>query len=169
MRVADFDYNTLNSFNIISVDEPNNVQLRWASVPLSTFEPKYEDSRYQMGTDGSDVWYARGELLNHASARTVRFTDMLPGSLVYFTQEGDVSETSIVIGATGTYMLETGLDITSIRVPDDARYQGMITFSFYNSAQNVFNEIEVKRPLRLLLIPQMMKLKKSLRHLMYLV
>lgn len=141
-EVADFDYTTLNNFNIISVSEPNNVQLRWASVPLSTFEPKYEDSRYQMGTDGSDIWYARGELLNHASARTVRFTDMLPGSLVYFTQEGDVSETSIVIGATGTYMLETGLDITSIRVPDDARYQGMITFSFYNSAQNVFNEIE---------------------------
>jgi hypothetical protein len=48
-----------------------------------------------------------------------------------------------MIGATGSYQVDTGVEITSIYIPDNANYQGLVTYSYYSNAQtNTFNDVK---------------------------
>lgn len=162
-EVAPCDYQTLIDYEIIDTTEENIVQLRWETVPLST-TTFLDDSRY---TQVGDIYYARGALLaNNRTARTVSFTDMQPGSMVYILT-ADNFRSNVVkdeitgqykiknetngpgcfqIGATGSYILDVGTDIRYIGVPEDATYTGLVTYSYYNDAQNVFNAITNVNP-----------------------
>lgn len=143
-EIADCSYDTLSKYGIIEVDEPNNIQLRYESVPISTTEDKSDDSRYIIPENGKQLYTLRDiNILQSHAAITVRFTDMIPGAIIYFTQENG-PEQEVMIGATGTYMLDTGFKITNIHLdPNKSKGQGMITYSYEDNAQNIFNEIEM--------------------------
>ena len=48
----------------------------------------------------------------------------------------------IDIGMTGSYEIDIDADLDLIRIPENAQYQGMVTYGYYNDAQNVFNEVQ---------------------------
>lgn len=158
-EVAPFTYESLVEYDLIDTTEQNITQLRWETLPLATTENMDDDDRY---TKIGSVYYAQGSLLTaHRTVQTVTFSDMQPGDVVYiltksnfmanttFNEEldryilnnEDNTPGKIVIGATGSYTLDIDTDIAYIGVPANAQYTGLVTYSFYNDAQNVFNTI----------------------------
>lgn len=133
-----YSYENLVKYGIIQVQHPDLTQLRWEGLEMVT-DTYPADNRY---TNIGDLWYLQGDILTtHNAARTVRFDGLVPGSVVYVRIKGEDMQT-INIGVTGSYQVDTGMEIDIIRLPENAQYQGTITYSYYNDAQNVFNTIQ---------------------------
>lgn len=137
-EVADFTYNNLLTHNVIDVDKKVYYKtLQNESIQLTVSEnPK--DRRYIQ--NGSN-WNARGEMLTKNSpAIALIISGVQPGSK--FTVEfknGGIQE--IIVGATGNYSLDIGEEIISIKVPNDALYQGVLEYFYYVDTTNTFNEV----------------------------
>lgn len=133
-----YSYDNLLKYNIIQIQQPDLTQLRWEGLELST-DVNPMDTRY---TKIGDIWYLQGSVLTaHNSARTVRFDGLIPGSIVHVRIKGEDMQ-YIEIGSTGSYQVDSGMDIDIIALPNNAQYQGTVTYSYYNDAQNVFNTIQ---------------------------
>lgn len=137
-EMMEFSYDNMLKENIISIKQPDLTQMRWEGLEFATDINPF-DSRYRKV---GDIWYLQGDILTaHHAARTVRFDGLVPGSIVYVRTKGKDMET-IEIGMTGSYQVDIGMEIDLIRVPNNAQYQGTVTYSYYNDAQNVFNTVK---------------------------
>lgn len=83
------------------------------------------------------IIYAGGAL-NDVGALSFKFSDVLPGSR--FTVDGN----DFIIGATGTYSqtAPVGEVFSVVSIPQNARYQGILTYSYNSSAQSDFDLVK---------------------------
>lgn len=126
-EVADFNYETLNQMNFIIVNNDKIISLQWETVELAP----------RNSVNVITPLPANTELLKY-NAITVRFDGMAPGetAIVTFTN-GSIE--NIKIGATGSYYVDTGIEITSIKMQNVS--SGTVTYSYYYEKEPMFNNI----------------------------
>lgn len=136
-EVADFTYQNLQKYDFIQLVDPEVASLRWETVTF--FENK----------NGSIVY--KDGVVNLHKAYSVRISDLMPGDYIYIITNPRFNFESatqtqrdaykIVIGATGSYYIDSKVPIEQIILPTGARYQGSMTYSYYSILQNRFNKI----------------------------
>ena len=126
-EVAKFNTSSLEEYNLIDPSENLTIQTRWATVDLRQYYIDHKDDK-SMGSKLGP--------LNTRQAYSITFTDMLPGSIIY------IGNTSIEIGATGAYMINSSTPISNIRVDKASALQGgLCTYSYQTKTVNVFSTI----------------------------
>lgn len=119
-EIAEFNYKNMIEYGFIRLDNTHDIQMKWETIELASTD------------DNGNVYYASG-ILNTHTALTVRFTDMMPGSIVYIDDE------EIQIGNTGSYYVNLEKPIKVIRIPENAQYIGFMTYSYYGETVNQFS------------------------------
>lgn len=123
-EVADCNYDNLNKYGFISIENPDLQQTRWTTILLK--------DKYDAEATGLI------ELLGGVTASSIQCLDMMPGDIIY------INGRSIAIGATGSFFLENE-DIQSIQIIAGRPYIGQITYSYEDTTSNTFDEIiEIK-------------------------
>ena len=122
-EVAEFNYSNLNNYGFIHLTDPEVATLRFETINFYNPETKT---------------YLTGKVNRHP-AYTIRISDMMPGD--YFDIETETGVERIVIGVTGSYYIDTGVEILEIRLPEGIRSHGSMTYSYYSVSQNIFNKI----------------------------
>lgn len=137
-EMADFTYNNLLKYNITDVYQEMFAILKWESLELSISSHNPNDSRY-VWADG--IWYLRGEILTkNGPATSLRLEGLNPGSTFEIKfKNGGIQ--NIVIGATGNYSLNIKEELDSIIIPSTAKYNGILTYTYYEDSTNTFNEV----------------------------
>lgn len=126
-EIAKFSTDNLNYYNLIDTSEKFTTQTRWMTVDL------YQARNGEMGEGFGDDDLVK---LNSRLVYSVSFADMFPGTIVY------IDNTSIMIGATGAYRLESEDPITAVKIKKRDMNQGLFTYSYRSKATNVFNLIQ---------------------------
>lgn len=90
------------------------------------------------------LYYAKTNtnLLEAREVTSLRLTDMLPGDIFYLQLEGWGKPEAFMIGATGSYLVDTDVNIIYFALPEGVHYTGTLTYSYYEDTVNLFNEIE---------------------------
>lgn len=134
-EIADFNYDSLSTYDFIHVADPEAKYLRFKTVNFYDVQ------------DGV-ITYKHGQM-NTLPAVTVRINDMSPGDILQIVKSnGDID--TITIGITGSYYIDIGTEITAIIIPTDLdsngkyiyNYSGSMTYSYYSIFQNLFNKID---------------------------
>lgn len=125
-EIDEYNYSALDKYGIIKITTPETEILRFKTVLITPTTNNLIDTNY---------------------AVTVKFEGMTPGDeiLIQTSQGGQ----SIIIGATGTYQIESKSKILSAklsaltveRMKKMSLNNPMITFSYYETSSNSFNEI----------------------------
>lgn len=99
---------------------------------------------YYIRKTNGHLYYAKPgvNLLGAREVTSIRLTDMMPGDKVYIQMAGEGEPSLFMIGATGAYLVDTGIKVIYFGVPEGARYTGTLTYSYYEDTVNLFNEIE---------------------------
>lgn len=122
-EIAEYSYDTLEEYGIITTDVPDNKQLRWETIVL---DPT-----------------TKGNVLKHYPISAVRMEGMNPGDKFNIIwASGD--STSIVVGVTGSYIidLDSGVEINSI-VFDTPVPGSTLTYAYYSTEfKDSFDTIE---------------------------
>lgn len=92
--------------------------------------------------DGAVVYADANTTLNRYPAKSVRFQDMMPGTVVKIRFQGERDFTSIMIGITGKFNIDTGINIADIQI-NERQDQGQITYSYKLRQADMFNEISL--------------------------
>ena len=102
----------------------------------------YED--YYSRKDNGYLYYAKANtnLLEAREVTSLRLTDMTPGDIFYLQLEGWGKPEAFMIGATGSYLVDTDVNIIYFALPPNVKYTGTLTYSYYEDTVNLFNEIE---------------------------
>ena len=123
-EIAEFNYETLKNMGFIVIGDQTIVSLHWKTVDLK-----------KMPTGNTN--------LLHATARTVRFDGMVPGSVIkIWFKDGHTTE--VKIGVTGSYHIDTGVEIEKItfsKMLTDFIPSGSMTYSYYYVKEPTFNNI----------------------------
>lgn len=126
-EVAEYNYDNLYKYGFINLTDPETPQLRWETVPF-------------FNTDGQgNVTYKTGKVNDHP-VHTVRFNDMTPGDIITIIFDDGRSQ-EIQIGVTGSYQIDTGMEIREIILPDTIKSTGSMTYGFYSLQSNIFDKI----------------------------
>lgn len=129
-EMATYTHANLRDYNFINFKDPNDKQyLRWETIEFTKKNP-----------DGTNV-YRAGEILNRHLVYTVRFTDMIPGDMIKLTFKDDTQE-DIIIGATGSYYVDTGIPIKAIVLHENSQLTGSMTYSYYSIQLNLFDKVD---------------------------
>lgn len=142
-EVAEYTYENLNTNNFIQYDKPSDKKMRWKTIEFSKLNDgihKYhlEDEKYELLSKYTE----NGSLFAKRIAQTALFKDLVPGSRIEVKMENAREYEVIQVGATGSYQIEMDVPITSILLPKELIYGvGNLTYSYYNTAQNVFDQI----------------------------
>ncbi len=129
-EVDEYNYEKLNSYGITTTDTPEETQLKFKTITLD---------KKNLTTDN---------LITNDYAVTIRFEQMRPGDEVKISTEGGEDQI-IVIGATGTYLIDVGTKILSAAFTEATveKYKNqtlntpMVSYSYYDSVINEFSEI----------------------------
>lgn len=119
-EIAEYSYEALDSYGIITTEAPDKKQLRWQTIDLS----------------GADI-KAGSNILAYSPAAAVRFEGMRAGDK--FTIVWTSGETqSIVIGVTGSYIVDLASEVEIASIVLDSsfnptNYQGTLTYAYYSS------------------------------------
>lgn len=127
-EIAEYNYNNLNEFNFIHLTDPEVPQLRLETIEFTT---RNENGEYV---------YRTNEQINNHPVYTVRFVDMMPGDKIDITFADDTMET-IQIGVTGSYYIDLGVPIKSIKLQENTSLTGSMTYSYYSIQSNIFDKI----------------------------
>lgn len=138
-EVADYTYANLVKYNFVSLIKNEDIQfLSWKTIE---FNEKDQNGQ---------VIYPINKILNATSTNSVKFMGMRPGQMVQLTFENTKVET-IVIGATGSYSLDSKIAIKEIQLlesnltyPDtikDPYLTGSLTYSFVGMTPNIFDKV----------------------------
>ena len=130
-EIDDYTYDNLNTYGIISILSPELKVLRFKSVLVKDYLDK--------------------NMIDKDYAVTIKLENMRPGDIILIKSDDEDNgvEKTIVIGSTGNYQIETGTKISSVRLETITaeKYRNwtlnspMLTYSYYDAATNVFNEI----------------------------
>lgn len=128
-EVADFTYDNLNSYGFIENQGSETSRVNWETILFTEKDQKTGEYKYKVG-----------EKLNRYPAITARFNDMLPGDKVkiVFSKGG---EQIIQIGATGSYHIDLGVEITRIELDVNNSMNGSMTYSYYLAQNDTFDKI----------------------------
>ena len=163
-EIADYTYKEMNKYDLIHIERPETKYLHFKTIDL--YKEKYDGVENLEEIDPHKQWPTAGNIsaivnkINKTLDKriigpieTVRFQDMMPGDAIYIEVDpldpngqtisgSGISEKfqKIVIGATGSYMIDTGMSIPSIYVPSGVF--GNITYSYYTTVSNVFDMIQ---------------------------
>lgn len=128
-EVADFTYNNLSSYGFIETQGTETSRMNWETILFSEKDQKTGGNKYKVG-----------EKLNKYPAITARFNDMLPGDKVKIIfSKGE--EQTIQIGATGSYYIDLGVEITKIELDESNSMSGSMTYSYYLTQSDSFDKI----------------------------
>ncbi len=134
-EIADFSYENLSKYGIINVVDPIQTQTRWETV-------NFEESA---GLNNENYNW-----LLHYPATSLRFEGMAPGDKIKLddgVQRIDGSGFIVTIGMTGSYMVDNGIKIYSVKFLDQADsdelrlHQGSLTYSYESKSVNKFDTI----------------------------
>lgn len=125
-EVDEYNHSTLNKYDIIKITAPETEVLRFKTVLITPTTENLIDTNY---------------------AVTIKFEGMTPGDEILI--QTDQGGQSIFIGPTGTYQIESKSKILSAHLSDLTvkRMQKMnlnnpmITYSYYETSSNSFNDI----------------------------
>ena len=128
-EVDEYNYEKLNSYGITTTNTPEETQLKFKTITLT---------KENLTTNN---------LITNDYAVTIRFEQMRPGDEVEIQTESGSQK--IVIGATGTYLVDVGTKIFSASLTQATveKYTNqtlntpMISYSYYDSVTNEFSEI----------------------------
>lgn len=139
-EVAEYNYENLNNNDFIHLEDPEIESLRWETVEF-----------FSRDTATGKVTPKTGVVNTH-KAYTVKISDLYPGSYFYlvpgrvFSQsqmtEKNLEPYKIVVGATGSYYIESPVAIDQIIIPSPGYMQGSVTYSYYSILSNNFNKIK---------------------------
>lgn len=149
------DYVTEEVYNATVEDTLNNILLnfykRGVNILLQdtytqvnsndTFDPKGE---YYIRKSFGYLYYVKSgvNLLEAREVTSIRLTDMTPGDTFYLQLENWGKPEVFTIGATGAYLVDTDVNIIYFAIPENVRYTGTLTYSYYEDTSNLFNEVE---------------------------
>lgn len=125
-EVADYNYNNLVKYGFISTENSQVPKMMWKTIRLNPYYEDFDTTKQENG------WI---ELLNKDIIKSVKFIDLLPGDKI------KVNNQEILIGATGNYIIENSVDITSIKIPNRGINQGQVTYGYYDTKTNSFDRI----------------------------
>ena len=120
-EIGDCDYETLTSYNIIKIDEPDMRQMIWKTANIK-----------ELRKDNKDTFQLNAKIYS------VNFEDMIPGDKVKLLLNEDFQDVEIVIGATGKYYAEFNEPIIGIEIPKKTE-NGLVTYSYYGKNINIFD------------------------------
>lgn len=126
-EIAEFNYDNLSTYNLISVDSDPLTVMRWVTIDLA------EVNKQSTAKEGS--WIK----VNDYSAYHVSFTEMRQGDFFGLSSGDGVN--SFQIGATGSYMVNVQTPITEIYIKKQANTQGYLTYGYKTRATNTFEMI----------------------------
>lgn len=115
------------------VDDSNNIQ---NFIDQTEIEDLSFQSETILFAQGAGV----GVTLNHYPAKTAHFQDMSPGSVIKIRFKGNNAFTPIVIGATGSFNIDIGTDITDIQLVEQ-QTQGQVTYTYQLRQPDLFSDI----------------------------
>lgn len=129
-EIADYNYEELNKYGFLSIDDPECPVLQFETIEL----------RRKQGPMDTAITKTSGKLNNHP-AYQLQIIDVMPGNQFILTFEDGVKET-ITIGVTGAYQLDTNRAIAGIEIPEGLKYhQGSVTYGYYTLYESKFNKI----------------------------
>lgn len=128
-EMDDFTYGNLAKHNFIHLQDTEESQMRWETIEFT-----------ERDSSGKMI-YKTNQILNKHPVVTVRFSDMMPGDLIYLTFEDDTEEI-IQIGITGSYFIDKGTIIKAIKLGEHTQLTGSMTYSFYSIQSNLFDKID---------------------------
>lgn len=126
-EIDEYNYDNLYKYGFINLTDPEVPQLRWETVPFFVTDEK------------GNVTYITGKVNAHP-VHTVRFNDMMPGDVLTIVFV-DGREQEIQIGVTGSYQIDTGMDIREIILPQTMKSAGSMTYGYYSLQSNIFDKI----------------------------
>lgn len=138
-EVAEYNYENLIKYNFVKVIQNQDIQyLSWKTV------------NFALKDSNGNVSYPIGQALNHKPTNNIKIMGMRPGQMVALTFENNKTEI-IVIGATGSYSLNSQIAIAEIKLlesnlkytngVEDSYLSGSLTYSYYGTTPNEFNKI----------------------------
>jgi hypothetical protein len=99
-----------------------------------------ETIEFTTRNENGEYVYKTNEQINNHPVYTVRFVDMMPGDKIDITFADDTMET-IQIGVTGSYYIDLGVPIKSIKLQENTALTGSMTYSYYSIQSNIFDKI----------------------------
>ena len=165
-EMADFNYKEMNKYNLIQVDEPQTTYLHFKTVELATLASEEEisnwiDDQYIQWPNNSQLKYIIKNSFKYkinevalGPIKSVQFTNMIPGDAIYIESpdiigndiytdhfENGKKYQKIVIGSTGSYLIDNGMNIVSIYIDPNSPVRGTMTYSYYTTVSNIFDKI----------------------------
>ena len=124
-EVANFDYSTLGEMGFITVGHSDITSMRWETKMLKDIP-------------------ANTNFIKGKKVKTLRFDNMMPGDNIIIYLEG-VGKEYIQIGATGSYYVDIGTNITGIALVTKVNY-GSVTYSYQFTKPATFQYISDATP-----------------------
>ena len=120
-EISDYNYEKLVDYGFIKIiDITKGAATRWETVSVNKA--------------------AGVELLNYSPATSIKFENVIPGAT--FNIVNEFYETiSVTIGSTGTYILDLGFKIESVK-PKNSGYTGDLTYSYETNITHDFEMIQ---------------------------
>ena len=133
-EIAEYSYDNLEKFNLITTSNPTTQQLRWETIEL-----------VKNGIADDD------NILKHPAV-AIRLEGMIPGDQIWIDDgiirdvESQVSGYNVVIGVTGSYIIDLSNNVTISKIsfmgsPDNitdedgtVRHQGTLTYAYYSTS-----------------------------------
>lgn len=106
-EIADFNYQSLLSLGILSINEINEIEQQWFSRKINEL---LIDKNYNANTKYYDID------LENKDVNGFQCTGFAPGDKIRILVKGEAVPTEITIGTTGTYIYDEGKTIVSISI-----------------------------------------------------
>lgn len=138
-EIAEYNYDNLIKYKFAKVIQSQDIQyLSWKTVELASRDAN------------GNIVYPVEKALNHKPTNHIKIVGMRPGQAISLTFENNTTEI-IVIGATGSYSLNSKIAIYEIKLLEsnlkytngtfDPYLSGSLTYSFFGTTPNGFNKI----------------------------
>lgn len=149
-EIAEYTYENLNLNNFIYYTKLADEKIRWETIEFSQINKGIYNYKLENGYYELLIKYAEdNQIVSKRIAQTALFKDLIPGTKIQIKMQNSLDYETIQIGVTGSYIIEAGVPIVSIKIPEStisanfASYpMGNLTYSYYSVYQNVFDLIE---------------------------
>jgi hypothetical protein len=119
-EIADYNYKNLGEMGFITINEGQLTTLLWQTINF--YEPGTGHGYIDIGTEANPI-----NLLDKV-ATTIRFDNMTPGDIIRIKFVGNSDEENIKVGVTGSYYIDTGVNIESVKLLNKS--VGSMTYSY---------------------------------------
>ena len=128
-EIDNSDFNTLNKYGFISINEPDTKQLRWKTINISKY---IEENGGFSNAENLKPLSIGGEY----NIQTLQCLDMMPGDKI--TIEFSDGSRVIQIGTTGAFYIKFDECPNRVTIPRNLK-QGQITYGYYGTSMHHFD------------------------------